>query len=553
MTGFFQDVDGGISNIAVGDSHDLRRIESLPRRTWENERSNLGSILRTPNGTMTLLNVQETALREMMQIDGLLGALAVGAGKAIISILAATVLRAQRPILLVPASLKIQTTDILIPAMKKHWRLHPGLRVYSYNDLSDRKNARLLEALQPDQITADEVHALKDRTSARTRRIIRYMRAFPRTRFVGLSGTIARTSILDFAHILAWCLKSQTPLPLHWPELQAWASALDLATLAPTRSRPGALARLCAPGESVRQGTQRRLRDTRGVLFSGTDQLGCSLTVAERLIDCPSSILSVLSDMLETWTTPDGYEIFDAVHLWKKKREIAQGFYTRYDPHPPLEWRRARSAWARVVTETIRQNRRGLDTERQVRDWYQANNPNDETYCWYIEQTRAFKPRGYAVWLDDFLVRDACTWIIDGGHIVWAESPAIGHAIATRAGVPYYGAGTMIGEDTKPPFVASIDAHGKGRNLQFLCNSNYICACPSSGARWEQVLGRTHRRGQPADRVYATVPLHTQDFRDSFERALDGARYWEEQYGERQKLLYCDRLVPGTRKETDNE
>jgi hypothetical protein len=85
--------------------------------------------------------------------------------------------------------------------------------------------------------------------------------------------------------------------------------------------------------------------------------------------------------------------------------------------------------------------------------------------------------------------------------------------------------------------VASIQAHGTGRNLQMF-SRNLVVSCPSAGADWEQLLGRTHRQGQQADEV-------EYDFFDTFDHevktAVKDAAYIKDILGQDQRLLFADR------------
>ena len=67
--------------------------------------------LRTPGGTMRLRPVQAQALYEMHDYGGLFGPIRVSGGKTLITLLAALVLEAQRPMLIVPAALIEKTRN----------------------------------------------------------------------------------------------------------------------------------------------------------------------------------------------------------------------------------------------------------------------------------------------------------------------------------------------------------------------------------------------------------------------------------------------------------
>ena len=151
-----------IRESGVVRSVEFRRIAALPRRDWEKDphleelRILLTQHLKKPTGTMELKPNQAAALRDLADYGGLFGPQCCGAGKTLVTLLAPVVLKAQRPLLLVPASVRDQTLRKVLPQMRKHWRLHPMLRVESYTAISLEKNSNLLENYAPDLILADE-------------------------------------------------------------------------------------------------------------------------------------------------------------------------------------------------------------------------------------------------------------------------------------------------------------------------------------------------------------------------------------------------------------
>ncbi|GAF83391.1 unnamed protein product, partial [marine sediment metagenome] len=201
-----------IGSSRVSRSMEFRRIEEIPRRQWDVEPyiseaiPQLTSYLKTEAGTMGLWKIQAAALAEIGFCKGAFLPIGVGGGKALISLLAPMMLEAKRPILFVPAKLRDQTIQEVIPQMSPHWVLHPDLKIYSYSALSLEKNAKLLEDYNPDLIIFDEAHHVANPKSGRTRRLTRYFRTHPDTMCVAMSGTISKRSMKDWAHIIQWCL-----------------------------------------------------------------------------------------------------------------------------------------------------------------------------------------------------------------------------------------------------------------------------------------------------------------------------------------------------------
>jgi hypothetical protein len=204
----------------------------------------------------------------------------------------------------------------------------------------------------------------------------------------------------------------------------------------------------------------------------------------------------------------------------------------------------ARRAWNQYVRETLKHNRRGLDTPLQV--WMECERENRTPVfeAWKkIKDT--FEPNTVAVWESDYLLRDATKWLRDtenGGGIAWVEQVAFGQKLAEMAGVPYFGGGEKASHDildASGPCVASIAAHSTGKNL-VQWSRNLITCPPTSGKTYEQLMGRTHRQGQTADEVEVWIYQHTDEFRAALVQAVRDARYQKDTLGGAQRLLYAD-------------
>ena len=195
---------------------ELSRILELPRRRAEEWRSELteqfSDALKTPAGKMQLRPAQALLLHDIGTYGGGFCMADVGQGKTIPSLLAPYVLESQRPLLVLRASLIRKTRDEM-EELRKHWRIPNNIYLYSYEMLGRVQAYRELEVYQPDLIVADETQWLKNRKAAVTRRVARYMHDHPETRFVALSGTVMKKSLMDFAHVLRWCLKDGAPVP----------------------------------------------------------------------------------------------------------------------------------------------------------------------------------------------------------------------------------------------------------------------------------------------------------------------------------------------------
>lgn len=521
---------------------EFRRIEALPRRLSPTiDLIKLTQYLKTPGGTQTLRLNQAEVLADLYDFGGAFGMQGVGAGKTLVSLLAPVVMEAKRPVLLVPASLKYKTEAQDIPFYRQHWRLHPDLRVLSNQTLQTLQNKDLLKRFMPDLLILDEAHEYRNRKAARTKRLLGYLKENPETKLLVLSGTLTKRSIQDYWHLLKHALPRQCPLPLHWQELVEWSEALDQDIPDHRRRAPGALMRFCENGENVRQGFRRRLVETPGVVATVESSCDASLNLTQRRTPVvPAVVVQAFDALRRTATTPSGDELTDQMNVWRRCKELAYGFYYRWvwpDGRPDGDWLEARKNWRRFVRKTIEHNRRGLDSEKGVRDAVAAGVIECEDYAPWAAVRERWKPHPprEAVWISDYLLADAQEWLAEHHGLVWVEHDAVGRRLEKVTGYPYFGAGDDRIVTHKGPCIASVHAHGKGQNLQRYTRM-LMLACPSGGDVWEQLVGRSHRQGQEADEVDFEVYLHCRELWQAFEKARGDSRYIEDSMGQKQKL-----------------
>jgi hypothetical protein len=547
----------------VKESAELRRITALPRREWSKDEpgfdeflANINEWLKMPRGSMTLRPIQAKALAELHDYGGLFGPQAVGSGKTLVSFLAPIVLDAKRPLLILPAKLREKTIREMA-RYQEHFRIRP-IPILSYEMLGREQGEQALRDAAPDLIIADECHRLKNFRAAVTRRVARWMREQPTTRFVALSGTITKRSLRDYAHIIKWCLPYGSPLPVTQHDLEEWSSALDEKIEDMQRLGVGGLVQLCRPDEVaelmrlgddkalalVRRAFQRRLTETPGVVATSETALGSSLRVLAVQPALGTELDAAFRKLRNDWMTPDDHPIIDGFQLWRHARELACGFYYRWNPRPPEEWLNARRNWARFVREVLAEHRPGLDSELPVaRACSRGELPTADYEAWR-EIRDTFKPNQEAVWISDGTLRFAADWLSKNEGVCWVEHIAFGERLAELSGLPYYGSGgldrrkRMIEEETGS-CIASVLANAEGRNLQHW-NKSLVISCQPSGLTWEQLLGRMHREGQTADEVSYEVMFACKEQMDGFFQALADARYLQDSLGSPQKLLYAD-------------
>lgn len=552
----------------VPASLELDRVLALPRRAVDlSSVPDLTPVWALPEGKLKLWPIQNWALLEAEKAGGIFGAIGVGGGKTAISILMVDALQAKNAVLLIPPQLRNQLLYRDIPFYGKHFdlaKILPRLKIIAYSELSSPKKAEILDELKPDLIIADEAHNLRDRGSSRSKRFLRYFKEHPDTRFVALSGTMTRKSILDYAHLIQFALRDNSPLPRGFRERKDWAQALDVSD---DPMPAGQLVRFVHASDvqddetpesqpSIRRAFRRRLVETRGVVSTSEDSLGTSLIVQALYPKVPDHIQERLED-LRVSGEHEGEVLEDPTALYRVGKQLACGFYYRWvwpDDVVDYEWLEARANWHRELREILRHSRRGIDSPFLVAS--AAADGRIKTIYW--EPWAAVKhrpaPPVEAVWLDEYLIEECGRWRdeilkTEYSGVIWYDYVAFGELMAERLKLPFYGPGdeaskalSTIDVKKQRVIVCSIAAHSEGKNLQ-MYSRMLVTSPPSSGKTWEQMVGRLHRPGQEADEVIVDVYLHTDESKGCLETALKEARYVEQTQGQRQKLLMATRIM----------
>lgn len=537
----------------VQETDELRRILALPKREPlpQDFADRLTEVLKTPNGTMRLRDLQAQALLDIGTCNGAFCPIGVGDGKTLISFLAARVLGAKRPLLLEPAGLiKERANDR--DALARHWQIPNNVRMYSYEMLGRADHETELEIYEPDLIVADEAHRLKNDAAAVMKRVNRWMRTHPDTAFVALSGSFMDKSILEFAHILFWCLKLGAPIPLDRSQLEEWALALDEKVEDERRYEPGALYSFASPedGEglaAVRRGFKRRLTETPGVVASIADgeYIGASIYVRPIQYEVSKVTEAHFKKLREEYLTPDDWDV-TPIDIWRHSRELALGFHQIWEPRPPDEWRDARRAWFAFVRRVLSRSQT-LDSPEPVERACDAGDlDSGGTLEAWREIQPTFTPNPVPVWHDDSALQVCAKWMKKPG-IVWSEHVPFARRLAKLAGVSYYSreglddAGRFIGDaKSGTSAVVSADANREGRNLQGIWHRNLIASPMESCTWWQQLIARTHRPGQREDEVIVDVLLGCGEHYNAMIKAIASARAVLDTTGAPQKLLSAD-------------
>ncbi len=543
--------------------------------------------------------IQSWALLEMRTVGGLLGLIGVGHGKTFLDLLAPwAVPNCKTALLVVPPKLiKQLDRDYLflnehfhLPAITFHSKKgtsraipgRPCLHVLPYSILNRPEATSYIEQrIRPDLIIADEVHKLKNSNTATTGRVLRYFHAHPECRFVGWSGSMTNKSIRDYAHLAALALRHGSPLPIVPDTVDDWARAIDPITAKDKNGEyrdpapPGALSVFFDrehPGEHIRSAFKRRLCETPGVITTTSAAVGVALRVLDRTPPpIPTkatlhekSVAQALSDLRGKWLRPDGLVYPDAMQRAAGALQLSCGFHYRWkfplvkgkpqDPSLIEEWMFVRKMWNAEVRKAIKSRKEHFDSERLARNaaeraWGDRPLSDKKLPVWQSVSYRDWRDIEHkvvheteAIWIDDWLARDAAEWCMTHRGIMWYAMSAFGQRVAELSGCNMHGGGAdadklIMAEDGKRSIVASIESHGTGRDgLQYKYHDQLIGNFPGSNEKCEQLLGRLHRDGQVHD-VNAEFYRHTPELSRGVNNALICAGYVEETTPGEQKLL----------------
>ncbi len=550
-----------------------------------------------------LLPIQAWALYEIGIVKGLVGAIPVGAGKTLLSVMSALALNEPLALLLVPPNLieqliidyQLISEHFKVPGIIVHkagnrdWRrLVPGtpiLHVLPYSLLQGKGNSDWVDRLAPKAIIADEVDGLADLGSTRVKRIIRYFTgnermspeeraARSRTKFCCWTGSLADKSITEFAHLSAFALKENSPLPLDQNTVMEWAGAIDANPNRP----PGALTLLCNPGEKPREAVGRRIAETMGFIVTGTAEVRkpgsvelVGLKIIEREVPEIPEIIQTALEKVRDFKRPDTLagahydeELVEAVEQARCAQQVASGMfykwiYPRCEPDQLIkEWLRVRKDYNSELRYQLFQNHEFLDSPGLLEDaakrfWKtdavdlvdKKGNILPEWKCETWPAWRKIKdqvqPKTKAVRLHDFLVRDAVEWALQEPGIVWYQMIEFGQWMHELSGLPVHDGGPLADhrlrqETGKRSILASIKSNHRGRNgLQYLFKRQLLAQIFASSRVGEQLFGRVHRQGQKHD-VVTDVYLHTPEITKSFTQALQRANFNKELFNQHHKI-----------------
>lgn len=557
---------------------------------------------------------QVDSVREFDRAGGLLAQVRVGAGKTLLSVSIATrALKggANRALILVPAQVYRQLMEIDLPFLRTKMPIgYPfvglggmtparrkevirGVRrqavfVLPYSLLSRTDSRETLAAVAPDVVVADEAHYLKNRSAARTKRFLDFMKSRPECRFVAMSGTLTSKSLSDYHHLAVLALGDKSPLPKGATQGALWAGLLDAMSVATAEK-----AKLLQPlrvwaakkrgietpytVDGFREAFRARLESAPGcVLTRGVDDLETSLIfeTIERDVPTQSKLHELFRDLENKWQSPTGDEIAHAIHLYKWRYELSAGFYYA------LVWPEPRNDAHREAIDRAKEHHAYLqEYHRQLREFLKYTSiPNLDTpmlvgagiarhdkkipkslaHAWQQAKDREFhgmpEREQSPIRVDDYKIKAAVEWAEqltsqrgNTGGIIWVHHhemlewicEAIPAAKPARAGEM----DILKHEHKDRIWVASMRAHGTGKNLQHFQNQLFV-QWPRAATEAEQVLGRIHRPGQTADEITAHLLMGIEFDHQLFCATLSDALYIQLTTGAEQKLLYGSYATP---------
>jgi hypothetical protein len=260
-----------------------------------------------------------------------------------------------------------------------------------------------------------------------------------------------------------------------------------------------------------------------------------------------SEVLDALDTARNEYLLPDGTEVVDAIHFARAVQQLSMGFYYVWEwpGEPDQDWLLARRQWwaaCRAYLKTYA--REGCDSpflvEEHVRKEGRPGSLVQALAIWDAQRHKP-PPPTRPIWMDYGPTAWAVEWALRRQRcFLWWRSRAVGDLLG-EFGIPKFGMGDGKPKPKQHPRAAlSIAVHHKGRNYQEW-SDQLVLEVPSSGAWWEQLLGRTHRYGQTAEEVGCTVFQRTWPQRGAFQTAYERSIYIQELTGQPQKLILSEK------------
>ena len=552
---------------------DLERIREIPSREFNEDAITdrwSKPFSRVDRPVTKLFPLQLAVLDALFeQRDtqrGAIGNLPLGSGKTLVSLLAASVVDCDRPLLIIKAPMRDQLARDI-----KFW--HDRVKfttpeIVTYSELSSQRLRNILWDLQPDFIVCDEAQSLKNNAAACTRRFIEYVtKSNPRV--LALSATMISKSIMDMYNMVTITLRDWSPYPSDEPLKAALAAVEDpeVAESAQDRVLHAVYKKV------VGMPFSDRFRKTPNVIFSAKSSCDAPIFYTRTKVKRPQLIDDVYLKVEKDWQLPSedatvsasavAGGITDATSYALALRTTSWGFYYETVGLTP-ELRAARKVWSALSRAAISYKKfSGVDTDGLLRKAC-IDRPEtldkvivDAYYDLMALDHQRKDLQFFTKWVDDALIQrmiDRANEYVKAGRsvIVWYYSRGVGEKFK-ELGFPAYGAGEEI-DGSNRAVAASIKVHGTGKNLQHDYDANIIMQCPSSGATLDQLIGRTHRTGQKADNVLVEFMEPSFIFGRAFDTAIETGRLIDRVQASQQKtalMTYCNK-IPLTKADLDD-
>lgn len=324
---------------------------------------------------LRLFEPQARALLEWILFKGILGPISVGDGKTLTTLLIASEAYREgfdKILLIVPPEVYGQLVETDIPWARDRIDLcapmhyfggkgkseraylyrsgRRGCYVMPYTCLQNADGWELLTGVAPKLIILDEAQNVKNRKSARSQRLLNYLKS-SQAKVVALSGTLTDKSIEDYHHLVSYALGAGSPLPLSWDLAQEWAAILDAAA-SPSEANAGPIMPLMEwarkhssrwfkglefppTAEGFRAAYRCRLNSSPGVVKSDKN-IGTSLVYHNQPVpkhtETPGweELNTFIKNVDQLWESPSGDKIDWAFHKWQSLAQLHSGFYYRH-------------------------------------------------------------------------------------------------------------------------------------------------------------------------------------------------------------------------------
>lgn len=346
-----------------------------------------------------------------------------------------------------------------------------------------------------------------------------------------------------------------------------------------------------------RKAYKHRLITTPGVVATTASGVKCSLVFTNTPAAEPrdyegeggEDLDRLIKQVEEEWVTPSGDEIEHAIHTYKWLYELTAGFYNNlFWPEPEVYAKRkgisagqatdelsramihheCKQIYSKALREFLQNCQlEQLDTPFLVGGHFHRvatgqvgldpRIPEELCHLWLDVKDREWKGMperdSEVVRVCDYKIVALLKWLeslpkrtLAKGGIVWVYHQGIGRWVFERmrdAGynVLHCPAGPKHNEailDSREEWiVASIKAHGTGKNLQHHENQYYF-QWPRQATLAEQSLGRLHRQGQQADVLNVATNNTTGFDKLVMAACLNDALYIHQTTATPQKVIY---------------